>query len=121
MGKVVNGIPPQPSQRPLCVSQFALANYACSRMPPSPASDIFFPHPHPHRRPRQHGHRHPPPGAHPSAVENCCRWLSDVDNECVCDLLIRLPIFLARPAHQFTIVIGDTCTITFSCSGRVRP
>lgn len=102
--------PPPHHQRPLCASQITLVNYACAQVhSPSPSSPtlpstILFP---------DRGHRH---FGSPDE-ENCCRWLIGVDNECVCDLLLHLPPFLARPAHVYNVNIGDVCNVTFSCGG----
>ncbi|OAY49675.1 hypothetical protein MANES_05G074200v8 [Manihot esculenta] len=111
----VDGVP-HPA-RSVCISQISLANYACGGLDPSPISDIFHHHHH------GHGHRHNRHGSltHETPTESCCRWLNNVENECVCDLLIQLPAFLSKPAHQLTVVIGEYCRVTFSCSGRVRP
>ncbi|KAJ9171938.1 hypothetical protein P3X46_015234 [Hevea brasiliensis] len=120
----VNGIHPA---RTMCVSQIALANHACGRLTPSPGPNVLYHHEHRHGHGHGHGHgnrhRHNRHGnfARETPTESCCRWLNDVDNECVCDLLIQLPVFLSKPAHQFSVVIGESCTVTFSCSGRVRP
>lgn len=128
---------PLPPPRPLCASQFALVNYACSMLPydaelpvtpPSPTSPAIPPSPPPplpdddelvHHR---HGHRHRHQGSHKETPEEerCCRWLKEVDNECVCDLLVRLPVFLARPVHEYTVIVDDSCNVTYSCSGRLR-
>lgn len=129
---------PIPPPRPLCASQLALANYACSMLPYSPALPVTPPSPpspevpppppdddesvqssHGHR----HGHRHRHRGSHEETPEeeSCCRWLKQVDNECVCDLLVRLPVFLARPVHKYTVIVDDSCNVTYSCSGRLHP
>ncbi|CAI0576993.1 unnamed protein product [Linum tenue] len=55
------------------------------------------------------------------AENNCCKWVGDVDDECVCELLFRLPTFLARPIHEYTIIVSEWCKITYSCGGRPRP
>ncbi|KAJ9187662.1 hypothetical protein P3X46_003090 [Hevea brasiliensis] len=117
----VNGIP-HPA-RTMCVSQIALANHACGSLAPSAASQFLNHHERRHRHGHRHRLRHNRHGnfAHETPTESCCRWLNNVDNECVCDLLIQLPAFLSKPAHRFTVVIGDSCSFTFSCSGRVRP
>uniref|UniRef100_A0A6N2MD81 Uncharacterized protein n=1 Tax=Salix viminalis TaxID=40686 RepID=A0A6N2MD81_SALVM len=47
--------------------------------------------------------------------ENCCRWLNDVDAECVCELLVHLPPFLSKPPHEYTVKIDDSCTVSYSC------
>ncbi|WCJ21506.1 Tetratricopeptide repeat (TPR)-like superfamily protein [Euphorbia peplus] len=111
-----------PSQRPLCVSQLALANYACGRLPVTPRMEDSSPKIvtsdlHRHERNR-HRHRQ---ANHDSPAENCCRWLNDLDDECVCDLLIRLPAFLASPEHQYTVAIGNACKVSYQCNGRGRP
>lgn len=123
--------PPLPS-RPLCSSQFALASYACSLIPfsplpppqppspPSPPDDgghnLEHEHGHGHRHRHGHGHRH---RHHDTPTEEaCCRWLKQLDSQCVCDLLVRLPNFLARPAHEYTVMVGDSCDVKFTCGGR---
>ncbi|KAL2320930.1 hypothetical protein Fmac_029899 [Flemingia macrophylla] len=119
--------------RPLCVSQFALVNYACSRLPfsrgvlphdspsspdPSPADEEGHTnnnHNHSHRHRHGHKHRH-----HQTPdEENCCRWAKEVDNQCVCEILARLPPFLIRPLHQYTLNIGESCDITYSCGSPI--
>ncbi|KAJ4727511.1 putative Tetratricopeptide repeat-like superfamily protein [Melia azedarach] len=67
----------------------------------------------------RHGHGH----RHRSTPEerNCCRWLKEVDPECVCDLLVRLPVFLARPVHAYSVIVDGACNVTYTCSGRLRP
>ncbi|TKY62471.1 hypothetical protein E2542_SST12327 [Spatholobus suberectus] len=119
--------------RPLCASQFALVNYACSRLPftpgtppdslPSSSSSPTSPaspdddtnNHHSHRRRHGHKHRH-----HQTPdEENCCRWAKEVDNQCVCELLVRLPPFLIRPVHQYTLNIGESCDITYSCGAPI--
>ncbi|CAN1130812.1 hypothetical protein LINPERPRIM_LOCUS13440 [Linum perenne] len=55
------------------------------------------------------------------AEENCCRWLKEMDSECVCDVLVRLPPFLAKPSHVYSVHVYDGCVVTFSCSGRIVP
>ncbi|XP_014494947.1 uncharacterized protein LOC106756858 [Vigna radiata var. radiata] len=119
--------------RPLCGSQFALVNYACSRLPfrhGAPPADSPPPpdgedgdgethHSHSHHRHNHrhgHGHRH----HHQTPEEdNCCRWAKEVDSQCVCELLLRLPPFLVRPVHQYTLNIGDACNITYSCGSPI--
>lgn len=116
---------PQP---PLCVSQFALANYACGRLPfthvppPSPPSPPYPPdddNDHGHRRGHGHGHGHRH-HHHGSPQENdCCRWVKEVDSQCVCELLLHLPPFLIKPRHEYTLVIQDSCNVTYSCGGPI--
>lgn len=129
-------LPPPAPPRPLCASQFALVNYACSMLPYNPAAPVPPPSPpspdsppppdddeslqrHGHR----HGHRHRHGRVHEETPEgeSCCRWLKQVDNECVCDLLVRLPVFLARPVHTYTVIVDESCNVTYACSGRLRP
>jgi len=137
------------NQRPLCASQFALVNYACGRLPftpgappaplePPPAPDDdggdddggdddggndeghknhHRDHGHGHGHSHKHGHKH---RRHQTAEqENCCRWAREVDNQCVCELLVRLPPFLVRPLHLYTLNIGEDCEITYSCGGPI--
>ncbi|RID47798.1 hypothetical protein BRARA_I04364 [Brassica rapa] len=76
-----------PPPRPLCASQYALANYACSQ-------ETY-------------------------AQQECCKWVKQMDNECVCDLLVRLPPLLAKPAHDYTVFVDESCIVTFTCGGRL--
>ncbi|KAK4355541.1 hypothetical protein RND71_024512 [Anisodus tanguticus] len=119
--------------RPLCPSQFALVNHACSLLPfvgvpppsppsppppspppPSPPSPPERRHRHRHRHVRHHVHKETP------VEEDCCRWLKQVDIECVCDLLVRLPLFLSRPVHQYTVMVDPSCNATFQCGSRIK-
>ncbi|XP_020541292.1 protein catecholamines up [Jatropha curcas] len=169
----------QPFPRPLCVSQFALVNYACSLLPytplppitprlpqlsPVPSSpddedarhshgddggdddehDHNHEHEHEHehgnghnhshthqheeghRHEHGHGHRHRHSHRHTysnprelTAQQNCCRWLNELDDECVCELLVRLPPFLSRPAHVYTLYLDESCNVTYACQGRI--
>ncbi|KAK6940849.1 hypothetical protein RJ641_030380 [Dillenia turbinata] len=129
---------PWSSSRPLCLSQFALVNHACSALPVTPIdppdpqgfeleSDQHEHHnnrdDHEGRHRHQHGHhshshshrhRH-----HTSPIEDdCCKWLKEVDSICVCELLVHLPPFLTMPAHAYSITVDDTCRVTFTCSQR---
>ncbi|XP_050238637.1 uncharacterized protein LOC126688103 [Mercurialis annua] len=130
LSEIKNAVPlpfPQP-QRPLCVSQLTLANYACGRLPitpsseylaESPLSDIVFPDDDQRlgvMASRRHDRHH-----EDLPTNDCCRWLNDLDDECVCELLVHLPPFLARPIHQYTVIVGSSCNVTYSCSGRLRP
>ncbi|CAL1362029.1 unnamed protein product [Linum trigynum] len=143
----VDKIDAQRRRPPLCASQFSLANYACgslpfmqlpppsslppatlsmkssSNPPPPPTSPTSSPSPpgqgrgrHRHGRGHHHHHRTPSP-----AEQNCCRWLKELDGECVCDVLVRLPPFLAKPSHKYTLYVNGACVITYSCSGRIVP
>ncbi|XP_059663787.1 uncharacterized protein LOC132309499 [Cornus florida] len=130
--------------RPLCLSQISLVNHACSLLPfhpagppPSPPDDAAE-HGHGHGHVHQHGHGHEQGQGHghghghrhrhghrhehheTPVEEECCHWLNAMDDECVCDLLVHLPPFLARPAHQYSIMVDDSCTVTFQCGGRIR-
>lgn len=110
--------------RPLCASQFALAGYACALIPfrPSPP-----PTPPPtndkdgqrqeHNHHRAHGHRDEPDPRPTAEEENCCRWLKQLDSECVCDVLLHLPNFLDRPIHKYSVIVGDACTVSYTCGG----
>ncbi|KAG4916073.1 hypothetical protein AAZX31_19G140400 [Glycine max] len=127
------GMPMPKTPRPLCASQFALVNYACSRLPfslgvppdspstpPSPNDEEGHRNNHhngSHRHGHRHGHKH---RNHQTADEdNCCRWAKEVDNQCVCELLLRLPPFLIRPLHQYTLNVGESCDITYSCGAPI--
>ncbi|CAN0892603.1 hypothetical protein LINGRAHAP2_LOCUS17643 [Linum grandiflorum] len=67
------------------------------------------------------GHHHHHHDSATTAEENCCMWLTRMDSECVCDVLVRLPPFLAKPSHKYTVYVNDACVVTFSCSGRIVP
>lgn len=127
----VNGQLPQP-QRPLCVSQLALVNYACGTLLPAPPAtslpsataalpaddDNNHGHRHGHGHRHRNGHRLGGRHGHNHGgrlEQNCCRWLSDVDPECVCELLVRLPPFLSKPHHEYTVKINDSCSVSYSC------
>ncbi|CAI9107878.1 OLC1v1007352C1 [Oldenlandia corymbosa var. corymbosa] len=73
-------------------------------------------HGHEHQRHRHHEHRH---RATP-LERDCCRWLAAIDSVCVCDLLVYLPAFLSKPLHKYTVVVGDTCNVTYPCASRIR-
>ena len=125
-------VPAYPAPRPLCLPQFLLVNRACSRLPyssvppssptspppltpspPSPPSPSSPPSRHHHR------HRHGSPYQDSPEEEECCRWLKQIDNQCVCDLLVYLPDFLAKPRHNFTVSVAQDCTVTYQCPSRV--
>ncbi|KAJ7972822.1 Bifunctional inhibitor/plant lipid transfer protein/seed storage helical domain containing protein [Quillaja saponaria] len=135
--------PPMPpiAPRPLCASQIALANYACAMIPytpvppPSPPSNSPTPPPpedsegnrHHHEHGHGHGHGHAHSHSHrhrhrapPSPVEdNCCRWAREVDNQCVCEILVHLPSFLSRPIHSYILSVGGFCNVTYTCAGAI--
>ncbi|KAG6571480.1 hypothetical protein SDJN02_26146, partial [Cucurbita argyrosperma subsp. argyrosperma] len=121
--------------KPLCSSQFALASYACARLPlnpePLPISPPSSPHGHGHdhdhnhdhdhghghHRGHHHGHHH---RSRSPIEEECCRWARQVDSECVCDALAHLANFMVRPSHVFTVAITEDCVVTYSCIGRIK-
>uniref|UniRef100_A0A0E0LP77 Bifunctional inhibitor/plant lipid transfer protein/seed storage helical domain-containing protein n=1 Tax=Oryza punctata TaxID=4537 RepID=A0A0E0LP77_ORYPU len=49
--------------------------------------------------------------------KDCCRWLKEVEPACVCDALLRLPPFLVKPQHKYTVKVGDSCKYTYHCGG----
>ncbi|KAI9118971.1 hypothetical protein K1719_009646 [Acacia pycnantha] len=119
-------IPGSPTEsRPLCAAQFSIVNSVCSslpfmRRPPSlPAHADNDEEEHGHNGGR-HRHRHHDRRREISdQEESCCRWAKAVNSQCVCELLLlfRLPTFLMRPSHQYTLAIGESCEVTYSCSG----
>ncbi|ESW16607.1 hypothetical protein PHAVU_007G170000 [Phaseolus vulgaris] len=100
-----------PSLHPLCLSQLALVSYACARLPLTAT-----PPPPPSPSPDNHGHRG---NQHYTLQENCCRWAKEIDTQCVCEVLVRLPPFLTKPLHQYSIMIGESCNVTYSCGGPI--
>ncbi|KAL6563838.1 hypothetical protein OROGR_002797 [Orobanche gracilis] len=111
---------------PLCESQFALANSGCAMIPyaaVSPSSPLSRHHHHRHHHSHGHNHNHNHSHSHQSyagnttvtSTEECCRWLKEVDNICVCNVLLRLPAFLFKPAHNYTVMVNSTCEVTFQC------
>ncbi|XP_052170935.1 uncharacterized protein LOC127787111 [Diospyros lotus] len=75
-------------------------------------------HEHEHRHKNRHGHRHRHRHWHhgPSSPgHECCRWLDEVENECVCAVLARLPPFLSRPVHHYTVEVEGVCDVSFDC------
>ncbi|KAL5561643.1 hypothetical protein UlMin_031390 [Ulmus minor] len=121
--KMEGAVPPAPgvTPRPVCASQYALANYACSMIPfsPIPPPPSSTPASNDHGRRRKHGHRHRHHHHGTPEEEDCCRWLYEIDNDCVCDMLVRLPNFLSRPIHEYSLFVGETCNVTYTCGGRV--
>ncbi|KAL2504186.1 Uncharacterized protein Adt_16246 [Abeliophyllum distichum] len=114
--------PPLPiNPHPLCASQYALVNHACATLPftPIPPPSLLSSSPSDgsiHRHRHRHGHRHTR-GGHKEArgEHDCCRWLRELDSICVCDLLVHLPPFLSRPIHNYTIIVDESCDVTFQC------
>lgn len=135
--------PPEVAPRPLCASQIALANYACAMLPystvlpPPPPSPVLSDshkrqgshpshnHQHEHHHP-SHNHRHEHHHRHQHRIplspleENCCKWVQQLDSECICGLLSRLPVFLGRPQHNFSVTVGGSCDATYSCGGGMK-
>ncbi|CAK7346338.1 unnamed protein product [Dovyalis caffra] len=116
---------PKP-QRPLCVSQLALVNYACGNIqltPPvasHPFTVVFTDDDSNHRHRHEHGHRHGHGHGHSHSgilihEDNCCRWLNNMDDECVCELLAHLPPFLSRPWHEYAVKVHDSCRVSYTC------
>ncbi|KAJ6880137.1 hypothetical protein NC652_033472 [Populus alba x Populus x berolinensis] len=66
---------------------------------------------------RRHRHRQRHGGSHngSSSEDNCCKWLKELDEQCVCDVLYRLPPFLSKPAHTYTLYVAEACNVTYSC------
>ncbi|XP_051118524.1 uncharacterized protein LOC127242856 [Andrographis paniculata] len=114
--------PPPITPPPLCASQFTLVNRACAMLPYMPGPPAFHPASVDEEESRRHhGHHHNHRSTHQESPEqqDCCRWLKEVDNVCVCDLLVRLPPFLTRPMHNYTVVVDDSCVVTFACGSRL--
>lgn len=115
--------PPLPvNLPPLCASQYALVNHACSTLPftplpPPPRLSSFSQSNHSsHRHRHRHEHRHTRKGHKEERGEHdCCRWFRELDSVCVCHLLVRLPRFLTRPVHNYTVIVDETCDVTFQC------
>ncbi|KAH8489302.1 hypothetical protein Peur_059142 [Populus x canadensis] len=122
---------PDPPQRSLCMPQYSLVNHACSvilgySLPNHPlTSDDGHGHGHGHGNGghghshgrRRHRHRQRHGGSHngSSSEDNCCKWLKELDEECVCDVLYRLPPFLSKPTHTYTVYVAEACNVTYSC------
>lgn len=51
------------------------------------------------------------------AYRDCCRWLKEVEPDCVCEALLRLPPFLVKPQHKYTVKVGNSCKFTYRCGG----
>ncbi|KAK7393556.1 hypothetical protein VNO78_22114 [Psophocarpus tetragonolobus] len=104
---------PQPTLHPLCLSQLALVSYACAMLPPTPTLPLIPPPSPPSPSDQSHGNHHA------SQEENCCRWAREMDTQCVCEFLLLLPTFLTRSLHQYSITIGQSCNVTYSCGGPI--
>ncbi|KAG5567603.1 hypothetical protein RHGRI_002968 [Rhododendron griersonianum] len=95
--------------------------------PPSPPSSPLPPSPlppSPHngtRRGHRHRHRHERAKrqGHPESLdeEHCCQWMQVLDAECVCNLLVHLPSILLRLTHNYTVVLSESCHISYQCEG----
>ncbi|KAL6564326.1 hypothetical protein OROMI_015776 [Orobanche minor] len=121
-------LPPPAKNPPLCAAQYSLANRACSTLPykwvpppsppssPAPTSPLKVWEGGP-----RHKHKHGLRQVHneTAAQEDCCHWLNEIDDVCVCELLVHLPTFLTRPAHNYTVVVGEACEVTFRCGSRL--
>ncbi|KAI3979858.1 hypothetical protein MKX01_042512 [Papaver californicum] len=136
---------PSAPRPPLCISEFALVNQACSMVPirsgppqmpyiGQPSLPLAPPPPPPprhyrdddnerdrddeHRRHHRHQIHHR--SAHQTSVNlNCCKWLKELDTSCICGLMVRLPRFLIRNRHGFSIIVEDTCDVSFNCEGHL--
>ncbi|KAI3732409.1 hypothetical protein L1987_63614 [Smallanthus sonchifolius] len=75
---------------------------------------------HDHGHKQQHHHHHHHRHRDTPVEEQCCKWLAQVDDQCVCELLVHLPPFLARPVHNYAVIIGRACNFTFSCGSGFR-
>ncbi|KAI3928117.1 hypothetical protein MKW98_023718 [Papaver atlanticum] len=65
---------------------------------------------HRRKRARKH-HRH----YHLSQNEmDCCRWMKEMDDACVCQLLYRMPSFMRKPKHDYVVRVHDSCTVTLN-------
>ncbi|KAL2323566.1 hypothetical protein Fmac_027945 [Flemingia macrophylla] len=83
---------------------------------PSHATPLpLTPSPSPSPPDADEGHR-----SHQTSQEDdCCRWAREIDSQCVCEILVLLPPFLSRPLHQYSISIGESCNVTYTCGGPI--
>ncbi|KAG5246793.1 bifunctional inhibitor/plant lipid transfer protein/seed [Salix suchowensis] len=105
---------------PHCVGQFSLANYACAMLPYTPFSPPSPPSPAPSPPSPESSSSSSSSSStqhHESMAENCCKWLEALDTTCVCGLLHRLPMFLSKPAHEYTLHVSASCNVTYACNG----
>lgn len=122
---------------PVCAAQITLVNHACSFLPfvvnppPSHHSLVSAPSRNHTDGRHRHGHGSPPHSSrgnhhrhhrhhHNPEEELCCRWMREVDDDCVCELLAQLPAFLSRPVHQYSVRVGDGCHESFLCGSRIK-
>ncbi|XP_058197467.1 ARS-binding factor 1-like isoform X3 [Rhododendron vialii] len=132
---------------PVCITQLAQLNRACAFLPytppdapPSPPDDDgdddhgrmdnvtnqslvddddgddHHRHHHHHHH-HHHRHRHSQGRRASDAEDDCCTMLNEVDAVCVCSLLLRLPLFLSKPEHNYSVIVNDECEVTFECRG----
>ncbi|KAF9669414.1 hypothetical protein SADUNF_Sadunf14G0105200 [Salix dunnii] len=107
---------PDPPQRPLCIPQYSLVNHACSVILGTPLPTSSLTSDNDEGYGNGHGRRNR--GSHhgsSSSEDDCCKWLKELDDECVCDFLYRLPPFLSKPAHKYTVYVDPSCNVTYSC------
>ncbi|KAI7984106.1 hypothetical protein LOK49_LG15G00431 [Camellia lanceoleosa] len=84
-------------------------------------------HGHDHGHRHEHGHRHGHRHAHmheyryqeSPVQQDCCHWVKEVDAECVCGVLDQLPPSLTRPVHNYTVIVTESCSVTYECGGRL--
>jgi hypothetical protein len=43
--------------------------------------------------------------------------MKEVEPDCVCEALLRLPAFLVKPQHKYTVRVGRACKFTYRCGG----
>ncbi|XP_058197466.1 uncharacterized protein LOC131313266 isoform X2 [Rhododendron vialii] len=72
---------------------------------------------HHHHHHHHHRHRHSQGRRASDAEDDCCTMLNEVDAVCVCSLLLRLPLFLSKPEHNYSVIVNDECEVTFECRG----
>lgn len=66
-----------------------------------------------HRQRREHGHGQ----GHRQRETAAGGWMRLMRHACAWADLLRLPPFLVKPKHQYSIKVGDTCERTFKCPG----
>ncbi|RRT69478.1 hypothetical protein B296_00030986 [Ensete ventricosum] len=104
-----------------CVAQFELANRACTIIHAVKAiqgnrRDRGSEHGHSHR----HGEGEGEDEGKGHHRNRCCRWLKEIDDSCVCNALLHLPISLVKPNHKYTVAVGHHCSITYNCNRLYR-
>ncbi|GAB2267962.1 hypothetical protein Dimus_002939 [Dionaea muscipula] len=108
------------SEKPglICSSQFVLASAACLSVPPAQLPPPSPPAPSPQSS-RAHRHRRHRRHHETENQQECCHWIRQIDNNCVCDLLVHLPVFLSRQVHNYTVYVDEACSVSFQCPGRL--